>query len=393
VAETNLAPPHETAVGSPRFRRSFWPLSWRLYWHTVEGTWKAFGLSNQLLVYSVRRPIMTAAMRLCLALDHVFVPAFRKTAVTAPVFLIGHPRSGTTFVHRLLTQTREFSVFEFWEILVPSLIGRALARPMIKRLAARGSGVMIPKETGHLGALDEVEEEELLFLHTGNTQFTALLSPLAFSDWDFAELVWADEQAPADRRRAMRFLRGCLQRQLHATNLPRAVTKMNFSAMRIRSLLEEFPDAKFVYIQRSPLETIPSHLTLHRNIFNHLWGLERIPPRLLERYYQRRYRHNVEFYQHLESVLDERAIPESNLLAVRYDDLLTDLDATMQRIIDFTELPCSPRLRELIAEQARSQSSYRRAHKNLSLEEFGLTLEQIEQDFAFYFEKHGRDGG
>lgn len=386
-----VAPPAAVPTPVRPFSASPSPvaLGWRLYWHTLGGTWKAFGLSRELLLYGVRRPMVTACMRGMLALDHVFAPGFRRTAVQAPVFLIGHPRSGTTFIHRLLTQTREFSVFEFWEILCPSLTARKAVRPLVRRSITRGRGTFFPKETGHYSGLDQVEEEEMLFFHTGNTQFTSCLSPLAFSDWDFDELVRAECQSPAVRRSATRFLRGCLQRQLYAQRLSRSVTKMNYSAMRTRSLLEEFSDAKFVYLVRSPLETIPSHLTLHRNMFDHMWGLDRIPDDLLQRYYRRRYRHNVEFYRYLEELIDSRAIPSEQFLVVPYDELRHRLAETMDRIISFCDLPCSPELRGLIAEQAAAQSKYERPHRNAPLKEFGLTRERIVGDLEFVFRKYG----
>ena len=41
-----------------------------------------------------------------LGLDHVFYPRHRKQAIDRPIFIIGNPRSGTTFLHRLLTRSR-----------------------------------------------------------------------------------------------------------------------------------------------------------------------------------------------------------------------------------------------------------------------------------------------
>jgi hypothetical protein len=374
-----------TSIGSA----SIWPLGWRLYWHCVAGTWNAFGLSRELFIYSIRRPLNPPIMRALMALDNLFFPSFRRTPVREPVFLLGHPRSGTTFVHRLLTQTREFTVFEFWEILCPSLTARLFVRPLVRRIVQRGGGTLMPKETGHLGALDQVEEEELLYFHNWNTQFTSCLSPLAFSDWDFAELVHADRQAPRIRHSAMRLLRGCLQRQIYSTGLPRAVTKMNYSAMRIASLAEEFPDAKFVYIVRSPLETIPSHLTLHRNMFDYMWGLERIPQPLLQRYYDRRYAHNVAFYRYLEDVIEREIVPSGQLLVISYRDLLERLSEVMQRIINFSNLSVSNELQQKIDEQSAGQANYKRPHKNLALEEYGLTRERILSDLDFVFEKYG----
>ncbi len=36
-----------------------------------------------------------------LALDHLLFPAFRSTKLRQPVFIVGVPRSGTTFLHRV----------------------------------------------------------------------------------------------------------------------------------------------------------------------------------------------------------------------------------------------------------------------------------------------------
>ena len=161
---------------------------------------------------------------------------------------------------------------------------------------------------------------------------------------DFTELVMADEQPPAIRRSAMKFLRGCLQRQIYLHRQAAACDEDDdYSAMRTRSLLEEFPDARFVYIVRpSPLETIPSHLTLHRNMFEHMWKLRRIPPNLLQRYYERRYRHNLEFYRYMETLIESGAVPQNQLLVVPYNEFKTNLAAQMDQIIDFTGLECQP---------------------------------------------------
>lgn len=361
----------------------------KLYWRTLMATWRTFGLSKPLLVYALRRPILSGTMRLLMLLDYVFFPAFRRVAVRRPLFIIGHPRSGTTFLHRLLNETREFCMFETWEILIPSLLGRKLLRGTIRRLIQEGKGSLLPKEAGHEGALGEVEEEELLFMHNTNTQFVTCLSPLAFSDWDFAELVYADQQPEPIRRRSMAFLKGCFQRQIYGLGAPQVVAKMNYSGMRIRSLLEAFPDAKIVYVVRSPLETIPSHLTLHRNMFREMWGLERIPPHLLRRYYERRYRYNVAFYRYLEDVIQKGDIPCDRLLVLPYEELRRDPAGSVRKVADFSGIPISTELQQRIENQGREQPSYQRRHKNLGLEEFGLTREQVVADLQFVFDKYG----
>src|SRR5438093_6669121 len=111
--------------------------------------WQLFGLDRHLLIYALRRPLFMGLMRLTLALDHVCFPAFRRVEVRTPVFIIGHPRSGTTFLQLLLTQTGEFCTFSAWEIFLPSLVIRRLLRRAIERRIARGAGTLFPQEAGH----------------------------------------------------------------------------------------------------------------------------------------------------------------------------------------------------------------------------------------------------
>jgi hypothetical protein len=351
--------------------------------------WQTFGVSRESFIYAVRRPLFTGAVRCALALDNVVFPGFRRGAVRNPVFIIGHPRSGTTFLHRLLTETREFCAFEAWEILLPSLLARRIFKGLIDRRIRQGRAAFFPPEVGHEGALDQVEEEELLLLHNGNTQFITCVSPLGFGDRDFEELVWADDQPAPIRRQTMAFLRGCLQRQIYWTGKTQVVAKMNYSGMRVRSLFEAFPDAKIVYVVRSPLETMGSHLTLHRNMFDHMWGLHRIPRARLHRYYERRYKYNVAFYRYLEDLIEKGDLPPSQFMVMSYDALRADLPGTIDTIADFAGLRLSAELRRRIEARGRTQKAYRRQHRNLHLEEFGLTAERVREDLAFVFDKYG----
>ena len=49
-----------------------------------------------------------------------------------PVFVVGHARSGTTLLHRLLSEdTERFSVFLYWELFFPSLLQKKVIRWLI----------------------------------------------------------------------------------------------------------------------------------------------------------------------------------------------------------------------------------------------------------------------
>ena len=74
-------------------------------------------------------PLLEAVIWLGLLLDDVFFRAYRRVQITAPVFIVGNFRSGTTLLHRLLALDRErFATMKMWEILLaPSILQRKLA--------------------------------------------------------------------------------------------------------------------------------------------------------------------------------------------------------------------------------------------------------------------------
>jgi hypothetical protein len=59
---------------------------------------RIFALTVFLLIYIPTEIIAW----ICFGLDEIFFPNYRMQEVKSPVFIIGNPRSGTTFTHRLI---------------------------------------------------------------------------------------------------------------------------------------------------------------------------------------------------------------------------------------------------------------------------------------------------
>lgn len=361
------------------------------YWRFIVTIWKTFG-AGRAIVQCLGLTIV-ALDHFLMFLDRIFFPRYRRTPIVRPVFIIGHPRSGTTFLHRLVTQTGDFSCFKTWELTMPSLTGRVLVRPflrffarMLSRYLAKG-GEIYP-DGSHRVAHDSIEEEELLFLHWADTFFVNK-TPLAFDDRDNQELCRYDEQPAAYRRRSVRRFRECLQRQVYWTGRTQVVAKMPYSTMRIKTLMEEFPDARFIYMVRSPFETIVSHLSQHRAYFETRWGLKNIPADKLQRYFERRYRANVDLYRYFHDLRTRGEVPRDRVWELPYDRLLTDLNGVFEEFQAFTGIRANEALALKVREQASRQKDYRAGHSKLDLESFGLTRERILQDLGFVFDDYG----
>ena len=361
----------------------------KLYFRIVEACWSTFGFSKMLFRFLFFRPAINLIGKMAFFLDNIIYPAYRGVKIEKPIFIIGHPRSGTTFLHRMLTQTGEFVVFTFWETVFPSLVARKIFALFRKRRINKGKDTVYPKKVGHEITLDSMEEEEALFDQIYNTQLLTLTTPLGFGDKDFKDLVFSDRQPLQVRQKTTQFLKQCFQRQMYYLNKSQIVAKMNYSGMRIKSLLQAFPDARIIYVIRSPYETIASHLSLHHNMFDYRWGLKNIPEDRLQFYYKRRYEYDVAFYRYLDEFIEKGECKPDQLITLTYDLLKNNLGKAVDTVVKFTGIELSDDLRSLVQEDVNMQKSYHPKHRNLELEEFGLSKEKIAKDLSFIFDKYG----
>lgn len=364
----------------------------RMAGRTLTSSWRHFGIRQATLQTAALG--VAAISRASMALDHVFDRGWKSVQIRRPTFIIGAPRSGTTFFHRLMTRTDEFPHWQAWELIVPSLTARRLVRPLVPRIVdAFGKGFQddstLFEGDGHTTSATSIEEEEVLFMLRMDTQFVNLFMPIAFDAEDAPEIVYNDEQPDERRLASARFFEACLKRQTHLTGKDQVLAKMPYSTLRVRTLLEVFPDARFVYMARSPFETLPSHMTLHRGFFAQRYGLENIGEERLAAYWQRRYRYNVALYRYFEDLLESGLLGEDQLYTIRFPDLLDDLVGVVDRMLDFTGYTVSDDLRRVVREQASRQRTYKPDHTNLTLAEFGITREQVVRDLDFVFERYG----
>ncbi len=352
----------------------------KIYLKVLKACWVAFDFSKAFLFWLVFIPPYYAFTHITLLLDNLFFPEYRQVQIKQPIFILAYARSGTTFLHHLLTQSDEYATFKAWEIAFPALTARKLFAPLIAYFKHREQKTSSPTSYGHeLFKLDTKEEEEFLFIHWFDTPVLALLTPLVFGNEDYSELCFNDEQL--HQKLSVLLFRDCLKRQIYASSSSQIIAKPKNSLMRIKSLLGVFPDAKIIYIQRSPLETIPSALSLHKQLFKKLWGLENISSQRLQKHYQQSFDYCLAYHKYMQALIDSDAISPENLLRIRYQDLRTNLESVLQQIVDFTQLQPSPKLRETWRQACQSNKDYTPAHINESLESFGFSNAQISDAF------------
>jgi hypothetical protein len=236
-------------------------------------------------------------------------------------------------------------------------------------------------------AIDKVEEEELLFLHNIDTQFAVILSPLGFLEDTFDKFRLHDLMPDTHRLRSARFLKSLFQRHIYYTGKKQIFAQTHFSTHRIKTLMEVFPDARFIYMHRMPEDTLPSAFSLIYNMIDLLWGMHRVTSEQINRFFEYRYQASIDLYQYFYDLWQNNEIDKSRVLVVSYDQLKENLIAVFDSVVEFTGVEPSDVLCSTVKQQAEKQKKYQRGHEVRPLEDFGIDSRRLKDDFSFLYGK------
>ena len=240
-----------------------------------------------------------------------------------PLFLLGFWRSGTTLLHNLLSMDPQWGFVSTYQAAMPDafLAGQKRVRRMIERTLPANRGVdNVPVDL----AMPQ-EEEIALDCMCGFSPYVYLHFPRTGGhtlDYLFAEDRLDNARRHGWRREFTRMLRTA---SYHMEGKP-LLLKSPSNTSRISALLRMFPDARFVYIQRDPYDTLRSYAYLLR-MMNDWHALQRVDFDELLVKQADVYRQMAEAY-----LEQKRLLPDGRLVEVLYEDLEQDKIGQIKRI-------------------------------------------------------------
>ena len=203
------------------------------------------------------------------ALDEILFRGYRDIEIRQPTFVLGVPRSGTTFLHRLLAHDPQFTTFSTWEcFFAPSISERyvCLACARLDRLCGRPLGRLLGVlERRMFGWLDDVHPvslaapEEDYFIFLPLLRCFILVVPFPRARWIWRMGTLDRDASSAERDAVMNWYRRCLQRHLYVHGPGRSLLSKNaaFAGMAC-SLRRTFPDARLIVCERDALQVVTS---------------------------------------------------------------------------------------------------------------------------------------
>jgi hypothetical protein len=338
-----------------------------------------------------RLRIQGAVTSLARAVDDVFYRGYRRVEIREPVFIAAPARSGTTLLFNLMARDPAFTCTKTYQTQLPAisiehLIRRIarLDRPLagrLSRLLERMNAEVSRFEHVHRTRLEEPEEDSALFL-------AALVEPNVNLVFPFGHAMshrwYLDDFPEPERSRVMGWYLASLKRHLYDAPGRRLLVKNAHAAGRLASIRRALPDLRVINIARHPYQTVPSSVSLVANGYRAMAGLE---PDTASPEWRAIADATIEYYRRL--LRFEREFPEEQWITLRFDELVRDPLAAVERIYAHFGIPMSAGAARAIAEEAAASARHRSRGHAYSLEEFGLTREAIYEPLREVFDAHG----
>ena len=241
-----------------------------------------------------------------------------------PVFVIGHWRTGTTFLHDLFSVDPNLAYPTTYECFFPHhfLLTENTLPKLMKVLLPKKR----PQDDVPVG-FDRPQEEEfgMLMLGEGTPYVTHAWPRFGPADTNYLDFKGLSE---ADRKKWADAYMWLYRRLALKHGGKPLVMKTPANAARLKLLTKLFPDARFIYLARDPLHVFPSTVKLWRALYS-TQGLHN-PPYLdgwLDDYVLDMFARLTEDYE-----ADRHVVPADRLIELRYEDLVKDPMATMRDI-------------------------------------------------------------
>jgi hypothetical protein len=324
-------------------------------------------------------------------LDHILYPDFRRQEIRQPIFIVAPPRSGTTFLQRLLAQDRStFAPVLMYQTIFPSITIQKLIHSVAQ--ASRQKGHLLFDifswiERHCFGGWDgmhkmrftQPEEEAGFFVYTFVTEAIYLLFPFVRALWGAG---FADDLPLRQQKKLMKYYRSCLQRHLYLNGPDKVLlSKATQFSGSILCLQREFPDARIINILRNPRESIPSHIS----VFFTVW--QWIDPSIRKSGPESREYAELAaaWFLHLEKFAIS-ARPE-RYYRILYPDLVQNTERSIQSIYRRFDLPLSAQAKRQIQSDARLAVDYKSSHL-YTMTEYGLSPEWLRRELGGLMKRH-----
>ncbi|MGB1051705.1 MAG: sulfotransferase family protein [Chitinophagales bacterium] len=305
-------------------------------------------------------------------------PDILQSKITAPVFIIGMPRTGTTILHSLLHEDVNHRSPLAWECLLPSPV------PEPSTFSDNPQLNTIKKEFGQLFKLVP-DFQKKHHMTAESPQECIGITALDFNSFQTCAQVyipsylkWFAEES--DQLQTMRFHRRFLQYlESGGVRSERWLLKTPVHMMRLSALFEVYPDARIIMTHRDPAKVVPSAASLISSVRS-LYSDYEDPARSgMEQ---------LDFWKmSFDRFMADRAQlnKENQILDLHFNDFVQDQMACVDKIYSYFDWSLDDASRSKMKDFLASNPKGKHGSHEYCLEDFNLTQSQVSEEFKEYY--------
>lgn len=313
---------------------------------------------------------------LLLQRERTSCPAVSEQRITAPVFIVGLPRTGTTLLHNLLVQDPVSRAPLTWESMFPAGYEKsplAIRRAKWKASARLAMAHRITPDFQRIHPLGFDRPEECVALMAPG--FTSALFHTLYRVPSYQDWFESDRQTPGFEMHYR-----VLQQLQFRRGTTRWVLKCPAHLFSLEAVQRRYPDARLIQIHRDPLRAIPSIASLNATL--RAGFSSQVDPGEVGRDCAVRWSGALERFLRRRDLL-----PPERVVDVSYPELVAAPLTTVERIYDHMGWPVSVAVRRAMEDYLTANPGNARGAHRYSLQAFGLDRRQEARRFAHYCER------
>jgi len=270
-----------------------------------------------------------------------------------PLFILGHWRSGTSFLQYLVGKDPRLGYLNKFQSIFPDLFlgSERILKPVVRKIS---SLVPVTKAMDRISIdVDWNSPGEL------DVALTTLVSPVT-PHWGhmfardgrqyFDKYLFFDTISDGEEEHWKQLHLYMVKKLTLKHNGKRILIKSPGNTARIKNLLDIYPNARFIYIHRNPYDVFYSNRKLW-NILLETIGLQHLEQEEIDNLI-------LELYQRvIQKYLEQRAlIPDHNLVELKFEEVTEQPVNQLRYTYEMLNMPGFEEAEALVEKFARSQA-------------------------------------
>lgn len=303
----------------------------------------------------------------------LFSKRIRKQNLKDPLFIIGHPRSGTTFLHYLIGRDPQFGYCSIAQCFSPHtliLLGW-LTRFFCKSLLPEKRQM----DNLKLSPDAACEEEFAIGNLTAESMSVGYYFPQKMLSHFKNSVLLQSDQSKSKWKATWLFF---LKKVAFLNKNNSLVIKSPYNIARIETILDIFPNAKFIHIYRDPFKVYSSSKHLLKKIFPDL-ALQEWNDEIIEDFVLNSYKMTMSTYLKQKSLLRE-----DQLIEIKYENLVKEPIKELSSAYKQLNISNFDKAQSFIEDELQIYKNYKTNKHSLSEERQKVILKEWKEVFDHY---------